>query len=61
MKKGDRVKYAFGGEFVGTIVEVGSNMLKVAWEGHDTEWMPRYALELISQVPGPKEVTDEGR
>lgn len=61
MKKGDKVKYAFGGEFVGVIVEIGSNMLKVAWHGHTTEWMPRYALELIESLPGPKEISDEGR
>lgn len=61
MKKGDRVKYAFGGEFVGVIVEIGSNMLKVAWDGHATEWMPRYALEAIGAFPEPKEVIDENR
>ena len=58
MKKGDKVKYAFGGEYVGVIVEVGSNMLRVAWEGADTEWMPRYALCLLEAVPAPREIEE---
>jgi hypothetical protein len=50
VKVGDSVKYSNDKTCVGVIVAIGSNMFKVKWnkEGAE-EWMPEYALELISE------------
>ncbi len=47
MKIGDLVKYVNDKTYVGMIVAIGSNMLKVKWNKVGVEeWMPEYALEI---------------
>ena len=49
MKVGDLVKYNSDESYVGVILEVGSNMLKVDWGDKQIEWVPEYALEIINE------------
>ncbi len=49
MKVGDLVRYKFDEEYVGVIVKIGSNMLKVDWGDNKIEWLPEYALEVINE------------
>lgn len=49
MKVGDLVKYTSDENFIGVIVEIGSNMFKVDWGDDETEWIPEYALEVINE------------
>ncbi len=49
MKVGDLVRYKFDENFVGIIVEIGSNMFRVDWGGNKVEWLPEYALEVVNE------------
>ena len=49
MKVGDLIKYRFDESYVGVIIEIGSNMLRIDWGKNKIEWIPEYALEVISE------------
>ena len=50
MKVGDKVNYFNDKTYTGVITAVGSSMFKVKWNKEGVEeWMPEYALELISE------------
>ena len=47
-KVGDQVNYLNDKTYVGFIIAIGSNMIRVKWNKEGVEeWMPAYALELV--------------
>ena len=49
MRVGNKVEYLHDRTYIGVIIAIGSNLFKVKWnKGGIEEWMPEYALEIIS-------------